>query len=88
MYDLPSRTDIGKCVIDRQVVLERSTRRWCRRPRRRARQPRRAAELMPLPTVARGALIGGGVGLVLAAVRRPRTTSTIPTANPAPPAGS
>jgi hypothetical protein len=26
---------------------------------------------MPLPTVARGALIGGGVGLLLAAVRRP-----------------
>ncbi len=23
MYDLPGRTDIGKCVIDRQVVLER-----------------------------------------------------------------
>ncbi|MBW3615281.1 MAG: ATP-dependent Clp protease ATP-binding subunit ClpX [Actinobacteria bacterium] len=23
MYDLPSRTDIGKCVIDRSVVLER-----------------------------------------------------------------
>jgi hypothetical protein len=26
---------------------------------------------MPLPTVAKGALIGGGVGLLLAAVRRP-----------------
>jgi ATP-dependent Clp protease ATP-binding subunit ClpX len=23
MYDLPSRTDIGKCVIDRSVVLEK-----------------------------------------------------------------
>jgi ATP-dependent Clp protease ATP-binding subunit ClpX len=23
MYDLPSRSDIGKCVIDRSVVLER-----------------------------------------------------------------
>src|SRR5581483_3579000 len=23
MYDLPSRNDIGKCVIDRSVVLER-----------------------------------------------------------------
>ena len=23
MYDLPSRTDIGKCVIDRAVVLDR-----------------------------------------------------------------
>ena len=23
MYDLPSRTDIGKCVVDRKVVLER-----------------------------------------------------------------
>ncbi|HZU73677.1 MAG TPA: ATP-dependent Clp protease ATP-binding subunit ClpX [Acidimicrobiales bacterium] len=23
MYDLPSRTDIGKCVVDRRVVLER-----------------------------------------------------------------
>jgi ATP-dependent Clp protease ATP-binding subunit ClpX len=23
MYDLPSRTDIGKCVIDRSVVLDR-----------------------------------------------------------------
>jgi ATP-dependent Clp protease ATP-binding subunit ClpX len=23
MYDLPSRTDIGQCVIDAKVVLER-----------------------------------------------------------------
>jgi ATP-dependent Clp protease ATP-binding subunit ClpX len=23
MYDLPSRTDIGRCVIDRAVVLDR-----------------------------------------------------------------
>ena len=23
MYDLPSRDDIGKCVIDRSVVLDR-----------------------------------------------------------------
>jgi ATP-dependent Clp protease ATP-binding subunit ClpX len=23
MYDLPSRSDIGKCVIDRSVVLEK-----------------------------------------------------------------
>jgi ATP-dependent Clp protease ATP-binding subunit ClpX len=23
MYDLPSRTDIGKCLIDRSVVLDR-----------------------------------------------------------------
>ena len=23
MYDLPSRTDVGKCVIDRNVVLEK-----------------------------------------------------------------
>ena len=23
MYDLPSRTDVGKCVIDRSVVLEK-----------------------------------------------------------------
>ncbi|MDX6235090.1 MAG: ATP-dependent Clp protease ATP-binding subunit ClpX, partial [Nocardioidaceae bacterium] len=23
MYDLPSRTDIGRCVIDRQVVLDK-----------------------------------------------------------------
>jgi ATP-dependent Clp protease ATP-binding subunit ClpX len=23
MYDLPSRTDVGKCVIDRSVVLDR-----------------------------------------------------------------
>ncbi len=23
MYDLPSRTDVGKCVIDRAVVLDR-----------------------------------------------------------------
>ena len=23
MYDLPSRTDVGKCVVDRAVVLDR-----------------------------------------------------------------
>jgi ATP-dependent Clp protease ATP-binding subunit ClpX len=23
MYELPSRNDVGKCVIDRQVVLEK-----------------------------------------------------------------
>jgi ATP-dependent Clp protease ATP-binding subunit ClpX len=23
MYDLPSRTDVGKCVVDRSVVLDR-----------------------------------------------------------------
>jgi ATP-dependent Clp protease ATP-binding subunit ClpX len=23
MYDLPSRTDIGRCLIDRSVVLDR-----------------------------------------------------------------
>ena len=23
MYDLPSRTDVGRCVIDRAVVLDR-----------------------------------------------------------------
>jgi ATP-dependent Clp protease ATP-binding subunit ClpX len=23
MYDIPSRTDIGKCVVDRSVVLDR-----------------------------------------------------------------
>jgi len=23
MYDLPSRSDVGKCVINREVVLER-----------------------------------------------------------------
>ncbi|MGH9138628.1 MAG: ATP-dependent Clp protease ATP-binding subunit ClpX [Acidimicrobiales bacterium] len=43
MYDLPSRTDIGKCVIDRQVVLERVNPTLVPRGDARQTRPRRAA---------------------------------------------
>jgi ATP-dependent Clp protease ATP-binding subunit ClpX len=44
MYDLPSRTDIGRCVIDRQVVLERVNPTLVPRSETtRAQRPRRAA---------------------------------------------
>src|SRR5512134_3070848 len=44
MYDLPSRTDIGKCVIDRQVVLEKVNPTLVPRTEvTRTQRPRRAA---------------------------------------------
>jgi ATP-dependent Clp protease ATP-binding subunit ClpX len=44
MYDLPSRTDIGKCVIDRQVVLEKVNPTLVPRAEApRTARPRRAA---------------------------------------------
>jgi ATP-dependent Clp protease ATP-binding subunit ClpX len=44
MYDLPSRTDIGKCVIDRRVVLERVNPTLVPRAgAEKAERPRRAA---------------------------------------------
>jgi ATP-dependent Clp protease ATP-binding subunit ClpX len=44
MYDLPSRTDIGKCVIDRRVVLERVNPTLVPRASAdKAERPRRAA---------------------------------------------
>jgi ATP-dependent Clp protease ATP-binding subunit ClpX len=44
MYDLPSRTDIGKCVIDRRVVLERVNPTLVPRANAdKAERPRRAA---------------------------------------------
>jgi ATP-dependent Clp protease ATP-binding subunit ClpX len=45
MYDLPSRSDIGKCVIDRQVVLDKVNPTLVPRTGARPRQtgPRRAA---------------------------------------------
>jgi ATP-dependent Clp protease ATP-binding subunit ClpX len=45
MYDLPSRSDIGKCVIDRAVVLEKVNPTLVPRtePERPASRPRRAA---------------------------------------------
>ncbi len=44
MYDLPSRTDIGKCVIDRTVVLEKVNPTLVPRTETpRAQRPRRAA---------------------------------------------
>ncbi|MGH9057649.1 MAG: ATP-dependent Clp protease ATP-binding subunit ClpX, partial [Acidimicrobiales bacterium] len=45
MYDLPSRSDIGQCVIDRSVVLERVAPTLVPRtePARTAARPRRAA---------------------------------------------
>ena len=45
MYDLPSRTDIGQCVIDRSVVLERVTPTLVPRtePGEKESRPRRAA---------------------------------------------
>ncbi|HEX6393413.1 MAG TPA: ATP-dependent Clp protease ATP-binding subunit ClpX [Acidimicrobiales bacterium] len=45
MYDLPSRNDVGQCVIDRSVVLERVAPTLVPRtePTRAASRPRRAA---------------------------------------------
>src|SRR5438132_5233122 len=44
MYDLPSRSDIGKCVINAQAVLEKvSPTLVTRRGRKKVAQPRKAA---------------------------------------------
>jgi ATP-dependent Clp protease ATP-binding subunit ClpX len=44
MYDLPSRTDIGKCVIDRNVVEDKVNPTLVpRADSPRAARPRRAA---------------------------------------------
>ena len=45
MYDLPSRTDIGKCLIDRVSVLERVAPTLVPRSDTpaKAKRPRRAA---------------------------------------------
>ena len=43
MYDLPSRTDIGKCVVDRSVVLERVAPTLVPRAIEKEARPRRAA---------------------------------------------
>ena len=45
MYDLPSRSDIGRCVIDRSVVLERMAPTLVPRPSgpEKSERPRRAA---------------------------------------------
>ncbi|HVL93285.1 MAG TPA: ATP-dependent Clp protease ATP-binding subunit ClpX, partial [Acidimicrobiales bacterium] len=43
MYDLPSRSDIGKCVIDRSVVLERVAPTLVSRAPEKESRPRRAA---------------------------------------------
>ncbi|HEV2361193.1 MAG TPA: ATP-dependent Clp protease ATP-binding subunit ClpX [Acidimicrobiales bacterium] len=45
MYDLPSRTDIGRCVVDRSVVLERVAPTLVPRPAasEKSERPRRAA---------------------------------------------
>ncbi len=43
MYDLPSRSDIGKCVIDRAVVLDKVNPTLVPRPSEKEARPRRAA---------------------------------------------
>ena len=43
MYDLPSRTDIERCVIDAKVVLEKVNPTLVPRQPARATRPRRAA---------------------------------------------
>jgi ATP-dependent Clp protease ATP-binding subunit ClpX len=45
MYDLPSRTDVGKCVIDRSVVLDRVNPTLVQKPEggEKESRPRRAA---------------------------------------------
>ncbi len=43
MYDLPSRSDIGKCVIDSKVVLERAHPTLVRKPSEKAERPKRVA---------------------------------------------
>ena len=69
MYDLPSRTDIGKCVIDRQVVLEKvppgaeerpppGAGRAHRRPRCPDRRCRRRRLGVPATLRARGRTAG------------------------------
>ena len=42
MYDLPSRKDVGKCVISREVVLEKVNPTLV--PRTKARSDRAARE--------------------------------------------
>ncbi|MDQ4024490.1 MAG: ATP-dependent Clp protease ATP-binding subunit ClpX, partial [Actinomycetota bacterium] len=41
MYDLPSREDVGKCVINREVVLERVNPTLVPRTKERAERPAR-----------------------------------------------
>jgi ATP-dependent Clp protease ATP-binding subunit ClpX len=41
MYDLPSRDDVGKCVINREVVLEKVNPTLVPRPKERAERPAR-----------------------------------------------
>jgi ATP-dependent Clp protease ATP-binding subunit ClpX len=43
MYDLPSRTDVGRCVVDRAVVLERVAPTLLPRAIEKPERPRRAA---------------------------------------------
>ncbi|HMC43203.1 MAG TPA: ATP-dependent Clp protease ATP-binding subunit ClpX, partial [Acidimicrobiales bacterium] len=44
MYDIPTRTDVGKCVVNRAVVLDRvSPTLVTRRGRKKVAQPRKAA---------------------------------------------
>jgi ATP-dependent Clp protease ATP-binding subunit ClpX len=43
MYDLPSRTDVGRCVVDRAVVLERVAPTLLPRQVEKPDRPRRAA---------------------------------------------
>src|SRR5438128_12593698 len=44
MYDIPTRTDVGKCVVDRAVVLDRVNPTLVRRRgRKKVAQPRKAA---------------------------------------------
>jgi ATP-dependent Clp protease ATP-binding subunit ClpX len=43
MYDLPSRTDVGRCVVDRAVVLERVAPTLLPRVIEKPERPRRAA---------------------------------------------
>ncbi|MGH9130309.1 MAG: ATP-dependent Clp protease ATP-binding subunit ClpX [Acidimicrobiales bacterium] len=43
MYDLPSRTDVGRCVIDRSVVLDRVNPTLVPRVAAKVDRPRRAA---------------------------------------------
>jgi ATP-dependent Clp protease ATP-binding subunit ClpX len=43
MYELPSRSDVGKCVIDRAVVLERVNPTLVPRAEAPRQRPRRAA---------------------------------------------
>jgi ATP-dependent Clp protease ATP-binding subunit ClpX len=43
MYELPSRSDVGQCVIDRAVVLDRVNPTLVPRTERQQQRPRRAA---------------------------------------------